>query len=160
MNSATSRLIRAGVFTAIIDGLFSSILSIAFYGSTVTRLWQGVASALLGPTAIDGGTTPVIVGLVMHVTVAFFWSAVFLFLMSRVQFIQRVLQSPMGVLKVAVVYGPIIWSVMSLIVLPFLLHRPPSITSRWWIQFFGHIPFVAFPIVYAIGRPSPTSTQS
>jgi hypothetical protein len=28
----------------------------------------------------------------------------------------------------------------------------PAITFRWWVQFFGHIPFVAVPIV-AMGRP-------
>ena len=41
---------------------------------------------------------------------------------------------------------------MSLVVIPLLLHRPPSFTIRWWVQFFGHIPFVALPIVTMIGR--------
>lgn len=40
------------------------------------------------------------------------------------------------------------WSaVMSLIVIPLLVHRPPTITVRWWIQLLGHIPFVGLPIV-------------
>jgi hypothetical protein len=37
--------------------------------------------------------------------------------------------------------------VMSLAVIPILVHRPPAITYRWWIQWFGHIPFVGIPIV-------------
>ncbi len=44
-----SRVARAGVLTGITDGLFSSVLSVAFYHSTVQRLFQGVASTLLGP---------------------------------------------------------------------------------------------------------------
>jgi hypothetical protein len=41
---------------------------------------------------------------------------------------------------------------MSLVVIPSFTHRPPAITTRWWIQLFGHIPFVATPILWAIGR--------
>ena len=44
-------------------------------------------------------------------------------------------------------YGPFIWTVMSVVVIPLLVHRPPSINVRWWVQFVGHIPFVALPIV-------------
>jgi hypothetical protein len=43
--------------------------------------------------------------------------------------------------------------VMSLAVIPLLVHRPPAINFRWWVQFFGHIPFVALPIAASIGRP-------
>lgn len=38
------RLVRAWLLTALIDGPFSSVLSVAFYHSTVARLFQGVAS--------------------------------------------------------------------------------------------------------------------
>jgi hypothetical protein len=41
--------------------------------------------------------------------------------------------------------------VMSLAVIPILLHRPPTINYRWWIQWFGHIPFVGIPIVASSG---------
>jgi hypothetical protein len=40
--------------------------------------------------------------------------------------------------------------VMSLAVIPLFTHRPPSITFRWWVQFFGHFPFVGLPIVASI----------
>ena len=54
-------------------------------------------------------------------------------------------------LAVAAVYGPIIWMVMSLVIIPLSTHRPPAINIRWWVQFFGHIPFVSLPIVALIG---------
>ena len=39
-----SRLVIAALVTGVADGLFSSTLAAFAYGSTVTRLWQGVAS--------------------------------------------------------------------------------------------------------------------
>ena len=147
-----SRLVRAGLITGVIDGLFASVLSVAFYGSTVTRLFQGVASTLLGREAFDGGTPTALLGVLMHFGVAFGWSAVFLFLVMRSSWLRRVLASPYGVVKVAALYGPFIWLVMSLVVIPLLLQRPPAINIRWWIQLIGHFPFVGIPIVASIGR--------
>jgi hypothetical protein len=141
-----SRLLRAGVSTAVIDGLFSSVLSAVFYGSTVARLFQGVASTLLGPAALEGGFRTAALGVLMHVGVAFGWSAVFLFLVKRSSWLQGVLSSRYGVLKVASVYGPLIWMVMSLAVIPALTQRPMTIGVRWWIQLLGHFPFVGIPI--------------
>jgi uncharacterized membrane protein YagU involved in acid resistance len=141
-----SWLVRAGLLTGITDGLFSSVLSVFFYHSTVARLFQGVASTVFGTTA-----TPLL-GVLMHFGVALGWSAVFLFLVMRLPWIRALLATPNGVLKVAALYGPFIWMVMSLVVIPLLLHRPPSLTTRWWIQLFGHIPFVGMPIVAVASR--------
>jgi hypothetical protein len=146
---ALFRLVRAGLLTAVTDGLFSSVLVVAAYGSTVTRLWQGVASTLMGPEAFNGGAATAAVGVLMHVGVAFGWSAVFLFLALRLRWVRNLLASPYGPAKVAAVYGPFIWMVMSLAVIPMLVHRPPSINFRWWVQFFGHMPFVGLPIALA-----------
>jgi hypothetical protein len=111
--------------------LFASVLSVFFFGSTISRLWQGVASVLIGSAAFTGGARTVALGMAMHVGVAFGWSAVFIFMA--------------------------IWLVMSLAVIPVLLHRPPSFTVRWWVQFVGHFPFVGIPIVWSASRPRSTS---
>jgi hypothetical protein len=153
-----SRLLRAGVLTAVADGVFSSVLSVAFYNSTVTRLFQGVAATLLGPEAFSGGGRTALIGVLMHIGVAFGWSAVFLFIVSRMRWVRALLATPGGVLKVASLYGPFVWLVMSLVVIPLLLQRAPTITARWWVQFFGHILFVGLPIVASISR-SPRSTH-
>lgn len=151
-SDALPRLARAGVLTALVDGLFSSFLAAFVYGSTSTRLFQGVAATILGPAAFDGGTATALVGLLMHFGVAFGWSAVFVLLIARVEWVRRQLASPRGVATVASLYGPFIWLVMSLVVIPLLVQRGPAINVRWWVQFIGHIPFVGLPIVVA-GRP-------
>lgn len=153
MNARTlSLLLRTWLTIAVIDGIFASCLSVFAYGSTFSRLWQGVASVVLGPSALQGGARTVAVGLLLHVCVAFTWSAVFLTLANALPFIRRIIATPGGILAIAAVYGPPIWLVMSLVVIPLASGRPPSITARWWIQLFAHIPFVALPIVTSVGR--------
>lgn len=146
------RWLRAGILTGIIDAMFSSVLNRVFYGSTVTRLWQGVASVPLGRTALDGGTRTAAIGLAIHFGVALTWTGVFL-LLSRWTAVRRMINSRSGVLIAASLYGPLIWLAMSFGVIPLFTRRLPAITFRWWVQFFGHIPFVAVPIVASIASP-------
>ncbi|HEY0371053.1 MAG TPA: hypothetical protein VGD79_03585 [Thermoanaerobaculia bacterium] len=145
------RLVAAGLMTAAVDFLWACVLT-RIYGSTFTRLWQGVASVLLGASAFEGGTRTVVIGLAMHLFVAFAWSAVFLLLVNAWPWLRRVLDSRGGIVKIAVVYGPFVWAVMSLIVIPLLTKRAPTVTVRWWIQLAGHALFVGLPIVAMIGR--------
>jgi hypothetical protein len=147
-----STWIRAGALTAVVDGVFSSVLSAVFYGSTVTRLFQGVAATLVGAKAFEGGTPTALLGVLMHVGVALWWSAVFGLIGVWSAWVRRVLHSPLGVVKVASLYGPAVWVVMSLAVIPSLMHRPTPITFRWWVQFVGHAPFVGGPIAWSFGR--------
>jgi hypothetical protein len=149
--AALPRLVRAWLLTAVSDGLFSSVLVVVFYHSTLSRLWQGVAGVLLGPGTFNGGTRTALIGVLMHFGVALGWSTVFLLLYTRSSWIQRAVAGPYGTLKVASVYGPCVWLVMSLAVIPLLAHRAPNITFRWWIQLIGHAPFVGLPIVAMIG---------
>jgi hypothetical protein len=100
-NDGLSRLVLAGLLTGIVDGMFSSVLSVAFYGSTATRLFQGVAATLLGPDALNGGTRTALIGLLMHFGVAFGWSAVFLVLVTQSSWIRGQVAAPYGVLRVS-----------------------------------------------------------
>jgi hypothetical protein len=143
-------VIAAGTLTAMTDGLFSSGLSVFAYGSSVTRLFQGVAGVLIGPGAFDGAWRTALLGLFMHVCVAFGWSAVFVVLVTRIRWVQQLLSSQYGVAKVACLYGPAIWLVMSLVVIPAFVRRPPTIGFRWVVQLLGHCVFVGLPIV-AVG---------
>jgi hypothetical protein len=66
LSDALSRLVRAGVATALIDGLFSSVLVVVAYDSTVSRLFQGVAATVLGNSAFDGGARTTALGMLIH----------------------------------------------------------------------------------------------
>lgn len=154
------RFLIAGLLTAVVDGLFSSALTVFAYGATVARLWQSVASTVVGPEAVNGGLPIVLLGLSMHVLVAFTWAAVLVFGVLRWPAARRLLAGPAGAVTVALAYGPLIWIVMSCVVIPVFTHRPPAINGRWWVQLLGHVPFVALPMAWA-ARPLVTGrTQS
>ena len=142
--------VRTGLLLALVDGLWAVVLSVGFYGSTFARLWQGVAAVPLGPGAMDGGTRTTLVGLLLHVAVAFTWSGVFVLLARQLPALRSAIGTVGGALVVAAVYGPFIWAVMSLVVIPTLTQRAPTITIRWWIQLLGHIAFVGTPIVLSV----------
>jgi hypothetical protein len=154
-----STLVRAWLLTAASDFTFASVLTTVFFHSTFARLWQGVASVPLGREALNGGVRTVWIGIGLHLCVALWWSSVFLFGLMRLEAVGRVLQSRLGMLKVAAVYGPLIWMTMSLVVIPFFTHRPPSFTLRWWVQLIGHVPFVALPMTWT-ARSALGSTSS
>jgi hypothetical protein len=149
--STAKRFLLTGLVTGITDGLFACVLSF-IYSRSVTRVWKGVAAVLLGPSALQGGMKTVLIGLLMHFGVAFFWSAVFLFAVMQAGAVRRIVDSPGGVVLMAFIYGPLIWLVMSFGVIPLMTHRMPTITIRWCIQLVGHIPFVGLPIVACASR--------
>jgi hypothetical protein len=112
-----------------------------------------VASVPLGRNALEGGSATAAAGIAMHFGVAIAWSAVFGLLVLRAPWIRHLLASRFGIARVAALYGPLVWVVMSLVVIPVFTGRVPPITSRWWTQFFGHAIFVGLPIVAAL-RPA------
>jgi hypothetical protein len=147
-----SRLIPAWLVIAATDGLFASALSVFGYHSTATRLWQGVASTVLGPSAMQGGTRTALIGIAMHIGVALLWTSVFFALYSALPWLRRLVSTPGGVIGVAAIYGPLIWIIMSFGVIQMLTGRAPTIAPRWFVQLFAHIPFVALPIVAMVSR--------
>ena len=147
-----SRVVYAWLSTALLDGLFSSCLSVFAYHSTVSTLWQGVAATVVGPSAIGGGTAMVLLGLVMHLGVAPVWTLLFVGIVTVVQSVRQLAETPAGIAAISMVYGPLFWMVMSLIVIRLALGHAIPHGGRWLVQLIGHIPFVALPIVAIIGR--------
>jgi len=148
---ALPRLLRAGVLVAIIDGLFATTFGVFVRGVTPTHMWQGVASVPFGKGAIDGGASMVLAGLALHVLVAFSWSTLLLLAVQRSHRLRAIIDSPYGMLKVAAVLGPMIWLVMSLLVIPTMTHRMPAFSAAYFEMLVGHIFFVGLPMVYGIG---------
>jgi hypothetical protein len=148
-----SAVLATWLVTAAWDFLCATALSVFAYHSTVSGLWQGVASVALGPAAREMGARGVAAGLALHLLVALTWSSAFVFAVVGSRALQRVLARPLGALTVAALYGPIIWLVMSLAVIPLATGRPPAFGFRWWVQIFAHVPFVTLPLVFT-ARPA------
>ena len=99
-----------------------------------------------------GGLRTAAIGVALHVCVAFAWTTVFFLLLIMAPAIGRFARARFGLITLATIYGPIIWLVMSFHLIPSMTHKPPTVNFHWWVQFFGHIPFVALPIIATLTR--------
>jgi len=138
--------------TAAWDFICASALAVFAYHATFSRFWQGVAATALGPRALEMGARGVAAGLVLHLFVAFIWSTLFVLVLASSERLRRVVDRVGGALAVACCYGPVIWLVMSLVVIPLATGRAPTFAFRWWVQVFAHVPFVTLPMVFTARR--------
>lgn len=154
MNRSTlaRALLITWLVTAAWDFLCASALTVFAYKGTFAGLWRGVASTAFGQHMLTAGARGVLAGIGGHLSIAFTWSAIFVSALAVSATLRRIVARPLGAFAVACLYGPIIWLVMSLGIIPFLTGRPPSFTYRWWVQVFAHIPFVTLPLVLTARR--------
>jgi hypothetical protein len=145
-------LLITWLLTAAWDFLCASALSVFAYHGTFAALWRGVAVTAFGQHMLIAGTPGIFAGIGAHLSIAFTWSAIFVAALAASASLRRTVARPGGAIAVACVYGPLIWLVMSLGIIPFLTGRPPSFSSRWWVQVFAHIPFVTLPLVWTARR--------
>jgi len=150
--SLGAAIVVTWLVTAAWDFLCATALSVFGYGSTFTRLWQGVAATAIGPRALQMGHSGVAAGLMIHVLVALAWSAAFVILLSNSATLRRMVARPSTAFAVALLYGPFIWLVMSLVVIRLATGRPTGFGFRWWVQVVAHVPFVALPLVFTARR--------
>jgi len=147
-----STLLVTWLVTATWDFVCASALSVFAYHASFGRFWQGVASTALGQRALEMGALGVAAGLGLHVFVAFIWSTLFVLALVRSGTLRGAVERPGGAILVACLYGPVIWLVMSLAVIPLATGRPPTFALRWWVQVFAHVPFVTLPLVFTARR--------
>jgi hypothetical protein len=113
-------------------------------GIAPVRVWQGVASGLLGEAAFGKGWRSGALGLLLHFVIAFTAAAAFVEASRQVPLLARAywITGPL--------YGVGVFLVMNLIVVP-LSARPkrPASPQAMVIQLVIHILFVGLPIALA-----------
>ena len=155
--SFVRQLLPVWLVTTVWDAVGATALGVLAYGATAAGGWQGVASTVLGPSALSGGVSAFGAGLGLHTLVALPWSALFVGAARVLPPLRRTIRPPGGALAVAAAYGPLIWLMTSLLVIPIATGRPPRVGLRWWVQVGAHIPFVSLPLVFTARRVSPRS---
>ena len=158
--SLLGALLPVWLVTAVWDAICATALSVFAYGTTAAGVWQGVASTVLGPAALQGGARMVAAGLALHAAVALAWSALFVATAWAWPPLRRAIGTRGGALAVAALYGPVIWLVMSLAVIPLATGRPPRFGFRWWVQVVAHVPFVTLPLVFTARRSLQTPART
>jgi hypothetical protein len=148
-------LLWGGCGVGILDGAAACIQVWLGNGTPPDRLFQGVASALLGRAALDGGATTTALGVLMHFAVAFAATALACLVYRR-----SPARHKMPVILLGALFGAAVFCAMNFMMLPllsvvrgFYLHTPP----RWpgsmgWAQFAIHLVCVGQPIAVAARR--------
>ena len=93
------------------DFAYASLMT-AYRGGSIIKLWQFVASGLLGPEASAMGTAGALCGVVFHFLIMAAFSAATYVLCKKVPLIEK-RPVPWGL-----VYGVCIWLVMNFVVVP------------------------------------------
>ena len=145
------RAIRAIAITGLIVGamdITSAIVITLSRGSTITRLFQFIASGLLGPQAFQGGTSVAALGLALHFLIAFTLVAVFY--VARRSF-ALIRDNPV---VSGIIYGLLVFAVMNLVVLPLSAARPRHSLTWDLIQIGIHMFIIGLPTSLLLRRLS------
>jgi hypothetical protein len=150
------RAARTIVITGLIVGamdITSAIILTISHGSTVTRLFQFIASGLLGPKAFQGGTAIAALGLGLHFVIAFSLVAVFYAASRSFDVLRR-----QPVIS-GIIYGLIVFGVMNLIVLPLSAAKPRHSLSGDLIQIGIHMFIIGLPTALLVSKFSDAKTR-
>ncbi|HEY4100046.1 MAG TPA: hypothetical protein VGM20_04120 [Gemmatimonadales bacterium] len=128
-----SRYVVAGLMVAVLDLSFAATYWVVLRGAiTFPRLLKGIAAGVLGRAALQDGASVAWLGLLVHCTVAFGWTALFLLMRARWPAFRRALSTQRGIVSIGVAYGASVWLVMDFIVIPLSGATPTPLSSSWF----------------------------
>lgn len=110
------RLIRAVIRAWLTAGTLDIGIASTWYpltvGAHVIRIYQGIASGILGARAFDGGLATAALGLACHYLIALIWTTIYFVAYPRLPLLRRSRTAS------AVLYGCFVSAAMTFIVLP------------------------------------------
>jgi hypothetical protein len=133
------------LFGGLTVGLLDTCDAVLFFGSrgaSPERIARHVASGLLGPSSFDGGAAPIVLGILLHFTVALSIAATFyLCSLAIPALVRRPVIGGLG-------FGVVAYFVMSYVVVP--LSRAPHGNGNppipvWINGIVGHAVLVGLP---------------
>ena len=153
--SAGQAILTGWLLCGVLDITAACVQAWMQAGRPPAAVLKGVASALWGRAALDGGAGMAAIGLLMHFTVALTATLVFYALSRRVSFLRT---APL--LFIGPLYGIIVFAAMNYGTIPFLswlrsfyLGTPPRWPGSMGLpQVVIHMIFVGLPIVWGVRR--------
>ena len=148
------RVLRAATAVFVLDGLYVVVVFVLILRrTTVERLFQGIAYAVLGPAAFTGGWATAALGLMLHFSVALGWSAVWMIAYERSDLLLRATLTLPRSIIVGAAYGIFVWLAMHFIVLPMTYAKPgPLLNFGSILVGVAHLLVVGPPIVLLTRR--------
>ena len=145
MRNALRTIVLTGLIVGAMD-ITSAIIIVLARGSTVARLFQFIASGLLGQDAFKGGIGITALGLALHFFIAFALVAVFCAASYRIRFLRD------HAVSSGIIYGLIVYAVMNLVVLPLSAAKPRHTLTGDLIQIGIHMFVIGLPTSLLIRR--------
>lgn len=151
-----SRLWAAGAVVAVLDGAFAIALYVYVLRKCSTaQLFQSIAAALLGRAAFRGGGATVVLGLVLHCTVACGWAIVYAALQSASARLREFTAATSGALIAGAGFGVFVWLTMDLLVVPLTrATATPLWSPMFLILLTWHAVGVGIPLALIIREPA------
>lgn len=147
------RVLEAGALVGILDMLYSIVLySVVLQKVPPIRIPQSVASGLLGQAAYQGGLATAALGLLLHFTIAYGWTTLYLILSRRWEPLRQLIVTKGGRVMAGIVVGIVIWLAMDLVVLRLSRATPtPLLSLNFLLQLLWHPVGVGLPITLIVG---------
>lgn len=151
--SAVATVVAAGSVLAVVDGFSAFAINALFFNQpSFARTFQGVAAALLGKDAFTLGMAGMLIGIAMHIAVAFAWTSLYFAVHRSWPTLQRAAVGKIGIATIGPLLGAIIWLSMCYIVFPMTqIHHVPIASRSFVINFIQHI-LVVGPLIVAMER--------
>lgn len=136
---ALRAILLGGLVVGVCDAT-AATTNAAFLGATFTRVWQYVASGLLGRASFQGGTATVLLGLLCHFFIALCVMAVYYAASRKFRILVRY-ALPCGIL-----YGIVVFFFMTHVIVPLSsVPRGPFSWGRYLTGIGIHMFFVGLP---------------
>ena len=104
-------ILYGGLAVGVLDGS-AAVITTLLYGNRPARMFQTIARGLLGPASYDGGLATVLLGVALHILIAYIWATIYN---------GASLKIPALIRQAAVcgpIYGVVVYFAMQIIVLP------------------------------------------
>lgn len=148
-------ILYGGLAVGVLDGMAAVILTV-LYGRSPSRMFQYIASGLIGGASFEGGLATVLLGVSLHFLIAFIWTTIYYGASLRLRALIR------RALLCGTIYGVVVYFAMQIIVLPLSAIRkdPFSFAApRQMLQgIIVHILCVGLPIAL-LARRSAEKTE-
>jgi len=149
---AFNTILYGGLVVGLLDGLYAVVFN-GLKGVSPVRVFQFVASGLLGRASFSGGTKTALVGVLLHFVVAFIVAAVYYAVSLGLPMLIR------RAILCGLLYGAMVYCVMNYLVLPLSAAPRLSFTfTEFVIGVIGHALIVGLPVAL-IARQSARRTS-
>ena len=141
-------IVTAGLIAGALDGLDAAVVIALLNNVSPVRVFQFIASGLIGVSAFRGGVPAAVLGVLLHFTIALGAAATFYLASLKLPFLLRrpFLWGPL--------YGIAVFLFMHYLVVPLsATPKPGSATAADYLNLiFSHVFFVGIPIAFITGR--------